>query len=230
MKCWNCGKETDDKWLYKRSYCEECAAVLAKQVSIDQVEYWRLKNKMMIERAVKRIEDSTDNIHPIEFYKPAIKVVSNYTDAHPTAFASTEEALTAIILVANKIRAKVQYRILNFRVDFLLPDLHTVLEIDGKQHNKYKDSKRDLQILYKLGKGWEIVRIETWEVNLSPEELPHTILEERLKKEEYRQKHGDTLAVEIAEVMEQKQLERDNQKKVKEIDEKFGKDPYGFGF
>jgi len=230
MKCWSCGKETSDKWQYKRSYCDECTSILEKQVAIDQVEYWKLKNKMMIERAVKRIEDSIDNVHPIEFYKPAIKVISDYTDAHPAAFASTEEALAAIILVANKIRIKVQHRILNFRVDFLLPDLYTVLEIDGKQHsyNKYKDSKRDLQILHKLGKSWEIVRIETWEVNSSPEELPHAILEERLRKEEYRKKHGNTLAAEIAEVLEQKQLEKENQKKVREIDRKFGRNPYGF--
>ena len=221
MNCWNCGKETIDTWEYLRSYCDECKVELKKQAELDHTEYLRLKNKMMIERAVRRIGESIDNLHPITFYKTAINAVQKHTELHPSALASTEEAITAIVLAANNIPVRCQYRILDFKVDFMIPKYKMVLEIDGVRHNKYKDSKRDLLILHALGAGWEIVRISTEDANRWPEKLPHIITNERARKEAFRKKHEGTLAIEMAEVLKQKELEKENARRVKEIDAEY---------
>ena len=56
-----------------------------------------------------------------------------------------------------------QYKIGRYQVDFLLPEIGVVLEIDGDRH-KYKknyDNARDAYIKKQLGYGWDIVRIKT---------------------------------------------------------------------
>ena len=70
-----------------------------------------------------------------------------------------------------------QYKIDRYQVDFLIPDYHIVLEIDGDRHGlkKGKDSVRDENIKYILGADWEIIRIPTELLKKNAMKLPLAI-------------------------------------------------------
>lgn len=110
-------------------------------------------------------------------YKEAIEVVENFLTKNPDKFDSSYEVLAAIILVNNRIYSKMQYKIGRYQVDFLLPEIGVVLEIDGERHKHHKqyDSNRDKFIKKELGYGWDIVRIKTEYLDMNAEKLVDAI-------------------------------------------------------
>jgi very-short-patch-repair endonuclease len=90
-------------------------------------------------------------------------VIQEYLMENLDKFDSSYEVMAAIILIHNRVRIKTQFQICGYQVDFLLPDDHVILEIDGDRHkyNKTYDSKRDKHIKDALGPDWEIIRIST---------------------------------------------------------------------
>lgn len=166
--CWECGQQTS--WIqmhYKedgaysaRCYCEGCYKKYEKQRAEDLKEYIRLKTKLMVERAIRMLERQNVDIYE---YKEAIEAVQEFAEDHPEKFMSADEVVAAIILIYNEVETKVQYKIAGYIVDFYLPTLKAVLEVDGYMH-KYKrkhDNRRDKEILAELGPQFEIVRIPT---------------------------------------------------------------------
>jgi very-short-patch-repair endonuclease len=193
MKCSRCGKQLEVFNEYMRNFCDECLIEKKKEHDDKVLQYLQLKNELALERAITRFEEHRDGIHKFnEYYKPAIEAVNEFMKENPETLASTEEIITAIALIAEEIHIKCQYKIGKYRVDFLLPELKAVLEIDGYYHKgaELKDTKRDLKILSMLGEGWEIIRIPTEWVNRAPCQLVDIIFNEYHRKREYRKYIG----------------------------------------
>lgn len=188
MKCWICGKTatktrpilTHGIWIEpelsekRRCYCDECYEEVRSEEIEERKEYVRLKKREMFRKAISLLEGQNTDMYE---YQEAINVVENFIEDNVDKFDSSYEVLAAIILVHNRIYSKMQYRVGNYQVDFLLPDLMVVLEIDGERH-KYKkqyDSDRDKFIKKELGPHWEIIRIPTEHLDKNAKKLPEAI-------------------------------------------------------
>ena len=197
IDCWICGKpavttlftEADEPFvarmglsLYSRCYCEKCGAKVAEQEKNDRELYIRLKKREMFRRACDLLEKQSTNMYE---YKDAIEVVREHVEEHPDKFDSSYEVLAAIVLMHNRIYSRMQYKVGRYQVDFLLPELFVVLEIDGERHKHKKDydTKRDIYLQHELGEGWDIIRISTDYLDKDAKKLPEAIH----KVIEYRQ-------------------------------------------
>lgn len=196
-KCWICGdKATRTRKLYYdgihiaedgvnpyvRCYCEKCRIESEETDKAERELYIRLKKREMFNKACDILEKQ----HTLMYeYKEAIEVVKEHLEKNPDKFDSSYEVLTAIILVQNRIYSKMQYKVGRYQVDFLLPELFVVLEIDGDRHKHRKeyDTKRDIQIQQTLGDGWDIIRIKTDYLDMNAKKLPEAIY----KTIDYRQ-------------------------------------------
>lgn len=181
MKCWECGKPATHRrrigtlplWAdgnvefirlaqdrHQRCYCKECFEAQAKKLREENELYIKLKKRRMFETALDIMEHQRTKIYD---YQEAIKSVQEFVEENPDKFDSSYEILAAIVLIKNRIRCKMQYKVGPYQVDMLLPDLFVALEIDGDRHkyNKKRDSERDMEIKMMLGSDWEIVRIKT---------------------------------------------------------------------
>lgn len=189
IKCWICGNEATETReavqygevrhilppsLYVRSYCSKCRKQVDEQEKADRDEYIRLKKNEMFLKACNILEKQGTNMY---LYKESIDVVHEHIKKHPDKFDSSYEVLTAIVLVYNRIYSKMQYKVGPYQVDFLLPELFVVLEIDGERHKNRKgyDSRRDEYIRNKLGAGWDIIRIATDNLDKNAKALPEAI-------------------------------------------------------
>lgn len=204
--CWCCDKEAvifppvyfmayggmyrDEK--QQRGYCEECAKLVAKQHLEDKEEYLRLKKKLMFERAVRMLEHQNLDIYE---YKDAIKAVEEYSSEHIEKFDSSHEMVAAIILVDNELGTVIGKSIGNYRVDFFIPELHAVLEIDGETHRSklYYDNERDIELRKILGSNWEIVRIKTEYIEQNAELLIEAIKAIITEKKKLRSQNNGLL-------------------------------------
>ena len=178
-KCWLCGAEatkTRDitKNLgtfysiysvpvlskYQRCYCDKCFEEYRKQLYEENRLYIQIKHKRMFETALDKLEHQEIIF---EKYREAIKTVEEYNLENLSKFDSSYEIIAAIILIHNRFRIRPQQKVGKYQVDFLLPDDHIVLEIDGDRHKGRKkfDSERDLEIKQILGGDWDIIRIPT---------------------------------------------------------------------
>lgn len=204
IKCEMCGKVLGRGKPYKRNYCESCKTKKDRKAVEDFKLYQALKNKMMVERAVKRIEGQTGEKNNFEFYRGAIEAVKEYTELHPDTLASTEETICAIVLIADEIHVKCQEKIGKHRVDFILPELKIVLEVDGYMHKytKLSDSKRDLDVLKSLGTGWEIIRIPTKYIDRYPQKVVDAIFKLKEEKQKLRKINGGNLSAEVAKILQ----------------------------
>ena len=76
-------------------------------------------------------------------------------------FKSTDEMCFAMQLEKEKIRYFSNYKIGNYSVDFFLPDMKKIVEIDGELYHtdENKDFIRERSIMSMVGEKYEIVRI-----------------------------------------------------------------------
>lgn len=188
MNCWICGKtatttrpvfdgfgwHTPKPSKYHRCYCSECLKEVERTESEERKLYIKLKKREMFRKAVKILESQRTDMYE---YKEAIEVVQDFLEDNVDKFDSSYEVLTAIVLVQNRIYSKMQYRVGNYQVDFLLPDYLVVLEIDGERHKHKKDydSVRDKEIKKMLGPHWEIIRIPTERLDMNAKKIPEAI-------------------------------------------------------
>lgn len=188
MNCYICGKPATEtrprfngySWVtpkmskYRRCYCKECLKVEEEKTAEEHKLYVKLKKREMFRKAVKLLEDQHTDMYD---YKESIEVVKDFLESNPDKFDSSYEVLTAIVLVHNRIYAKMQYKIGKYQVDFLLPDIMVVLEIDGERHKHKRDydSVRDREIKKLLGSHWEIIRIPTERLDADAKKIPEAI-------------------------------------------------------
>lgn len=188
MKCWICGETaTKTKPIYdgfawhtpklsesRRCYCDKCFKETQTKETEERKLYIKLKKREMFRKACDLLENQNTNMYE---YREAIDVVHDFLEDNVDKFDSSYEVLTAIILVHNRIYSKMQYKVGRYQVDFLLPDLLVVLEIDGERHKHKKeyDSVRDKAIKKQLGEHWEIIRIPTEHLDKNAKKIPEAI-------------------------------------------------------
>lgn len=188
MKCWNCGKEatttkpyfdgfvwiTPEPSKYRRCYCESCLKETQTKEVAERKLYIKLKKREMFYKACNLLESQHTDMYD---YQEAIEVVRDFLEENPDKFDSSYEVLAAIVLIHDHIHAKMQYRVGKYQVDFLLPELLVVLEIDGERHKHKKeyDSVRDKEIKKELGPYWEIIRIPTEHLDKNAKKIPEAI-------------------------------------------------------
>lgn len=172
MKCWECGaKATRTKVMTKhfdysslssqyRCYCEECLKRVREEEKRDELEYVRLKKKVMFNSAIEKLETQSIDMYSL---KPAIDKVKEYIERNPDKADSSYEIITAIILINAGVMFQMQKKILNYQVDFYIPSHKVILEIDGERHKSRKgyDRTRDEKIIEEVGYDWNLVRIGT---------------------------------------------------------------------
>lgn len=154
-------------WSYIRGSqyaCKDCRTELVRQTREEGNAISTDKKLKKMKDAVKRISKVAD----ITPYEDAIRLVKQNLN-RCGLYQSTEEIMVALELIRRNVKSHHQVRIFEYTVDFILPDMKVALEIDGKiYHGKDKleyQSIRDDAIMYKLGKGWEMIRISTDNIN-----------------------------------------------------------------
>ena len=211
MKCWICGKKaTTSERLYRlehthrylsqfdyediinagiketeRGYCDSCIELEIERKEKELKEYINLNASLRFERAIKCLEKQ--NISPYE-YQEEIKTIKEFMQENPDRFDSTEEVVSAIMLLYNEVKMKTQHKIDKYRVDFYLPEHKIIYEVDGITHKNtvHFDNKRDEKIRDILGKEWEIVRISTEHIRQNAELLWEAILAVKEEKQKVR--------------------------------------------
>lgn len=220
MKCWKCGKEgatiinqpdtilfdaktdliqererikikrvyTEGVELNPRCFCSKCYKDYTADLNDQREKYARLKKALMLERAVRILERQAVNMYDL---KDIIDQMEEYVIEEPEKFDSAFEMIAAIILADNGISAKLQYKVLKYRLDFLIPEYKIDLEIDGEFHgnNLYRDNQRDRDIRNALGDEWEVVRIGTKYLIQNAPALVEAMLAVRDEKKRLRAKH-----------------------------------------
>jgi very-short-patch-repair endonuclease/transposase-like protein len=181
-------------WSYNRGAkytCEECRAELVRQSREEGRAISADKKQKKLEDAIKRIS----KVAKISLYEKAILLVRNSLYKHGW-YQSTEEIMVALELIRRGVKAHHQVRIFNYTVDFILPEMKVALEIDGKIfHGKDQlnyQTIRDDAIIYKLGDGWELIRISTENINVNVTKLIpaiNTVLKRRTTEKEDSKRH-----------------------------------------
>lgn len=177
--CFYCG-EAVYSWAYMPSakyVCDKCRqAILDRKLN----ETVSVKEKRL-NTAIKRIS----KVSKIECYEKGIKWVRNNLE-HTGWFQSTEEIMVALELIRQNVKAHHQVKVFDYYVDFVLPEMKVALEIDGKiYHGADKQNKeiiRDELIVDKLGSDYEMIRIQTDNINKNVTKLLpaiHAVLKRR---------------------------------------------------
>lgn len=165
-ECHICGEPVPN-WGYRRDLkytCPKCRSLLVSKKAATENFISAGSKRRKLDAAIKRIS----KVASIEKYKRAYDVVQKHID-RPGWFQSTEEIMTALELIRRGLKIRHQVKVLNYSVDFVIPEYKVALEIDGKPfHSKeYADKQRnrDDVIIWKLGEGWEIIHIDTDNIN-----------------------------------------------------------------
>lgn len=203
--CWYCGEIVFDndhkngkenywgKTIQNRAFHEECKVKYKKEKEEKKEEYVRLKIEVMFERALRMMEKQDG--FKINEYKEAAEVIIEVARKDSNKFASSHEMMAAMELIKHRYLTKVQYKVLQKRVDMVIPELKVALEIDGHLHKFVigKDSERDVIILNELNKeekGWEIIRIPSKSIENDLNNLIPTIKGVYEEKQKLRAKHN----------------------------------------
>ncbi len=152
-------------YIHNTKYtCPKCRELLIERKLDIKSRDWLSKQERCLNRAIGRIAKQTD----IKKYGTAISWLKKHL-GHSSWFQSTEEVMVAMELIRKGVKAHHQVKIYNYSVDFILPEMKVALEIDGKlYHGKDKEKyseERDRIICEKLGEGWEIIHIDTANIN-----------------------------------------------------------------
>lgn len=188
--CWNCGSMVSVPRKYQaRIFCEGCKEIHEADKRTTLNEYLEKKMVIMWERAVNNIEKQ-EKTYMADYYDEALYVKELALKDY-NKFQSSAEMMAAMELLRSRVKAKMQHKILRYRVDFFLPQLKVVLEVDGKLHDfsQKKDSNRDVAILSELNsteKGWEIVRIPTKYLEENLGQLVPAIIAVKKEKQKLR--------------------------------------------
>ena len=190
-KCWRCGKVLTISSKYtpvNRVFCEECKDKHIEERESLVKEYTQYKIKVMHENALRVLEKAMCYMYE---FQVASQVILEDALNRPEKYNSSHEMAVAIYLESEGYYFEINYKILNYRVDFYIPDLKVCLEIDGALHNhrrKY-DNRRDIAIRNELGQDWEIVRIPTKFIEQNPYKIADAIKALRNEKIKYRKEN-----------------------------------------
>ena len=172
----------------QRWYCEECYSRVAAEREADRYKYVRLKKKLMYERAVRMLERQDIELY---LYKEALETVKEFSEINLDLFDSAHEMVAAAVLINDEIYIKTQHKVAGYRVDFWIPEMKIVLEIDGVFHETTvnKDRKRDIKIREELGRDVEVIRIGTKYIEQNAKMLADAISAIREERQKLRRQN-----------------------------------------
>lgn len=100
-----------------------------------------------------------------DYYRPRIKTFGEVFDnVSLTNADSKAEKIFYDLLCSNNIPFQFQYSIGPYRADYLINN-SVVVEIDGPQHIKAKDNRRDK---YMRDMGYKVIRVPLWVLAQDP--------------------------------------------------------------
>ena len=160
IPCEECGKIYEQRRIYRSSdhhlcpYCrnvDKMQGTMVKQAILDKL-YTPGQQRFFKAR---------------ELYCQQVKSAKNRDRAINVAekacekFGSIPEAMVGIELIRLGYRVYPQHKIGQYRVDFAIPDIKLIVEVDGSLYhsNKEKRLQRDAAIEYIVGFDWEIAHI-----------------------------------------------------------------------
>ena len=148
--CFMCGAtiEINKKQKY---VCEECDRKIKLLKQLTNVD----KAKEKIEKKAKR-----KRIKDLDYEQEACEVARKIM-SEGYVFNSVNEICFAIQLEKENIKYYPNYKIGECRVDFFIPDLKKIVEVDGEIYHtdENKDFLRERKIMSCIDNGYEIVRI-----------------------------------------------------------------------
>lgn len=158
VPCSRCGDKIKQNQYHsdKEYLCEYCKLNLKqkiKSLEFDLLEQVSSKKERAFEKAVERVVKQSDN-H--DDYKSAIEKARKRAEV----FGSIPEAMVAIELLKLGYKVIPQQKVNKYKVDFALPEIKTVIEVDGNiYHRNLYRSDREAIIQLALGIDWKIVHI-----------------------------------------------------------------------
>ncbi len=173
--CYECQEDEKRKKRNeeKSKIIEASKAYSEEEVITIDTMYKHQRNELKYERAIERLEKQ--NI----FYdrnKEAFELIHKYI--HKAGwFSSIEEIMTAVFLTTKGYKIIHQQKIAQYKVDFVIKDKKTIVEIDGNIYHadKEKEAMRDFVIKKILGMDWKILHVDTKYVNSNIKRLQAAI-------------------------------------------------------
>ena len=152
-ECLFCGTILDDD--SKSEYiCPECESKMQL-----------LKQLKMIDKATDKIRRMSERyFHKLKHeYKDERCLVAQKVIKDGFKFNSADEACVALQCEKERIKYIPNFKVGNYSVDFMFPDLKIVFEVDGELYHadSDKDFIRERCIMRVLGEEYEIVRLST---------------------------------------------------------------------
>ena len=195
-KCWICGKDIVESFgamdIMSGRFCKEHWREHQKQYKQTVTEYLKLKTQIMFERAVRLLENTGINMTDI---KQEAQAVQKHSVDSPESYKSSQEMVTAVIMLKAGYDFELNYKIGKYIVDMYLPDLKLIVEVDGERHDnrQLQDSKRDTELRRILGDEWEVIRIPTQYIEQNPLKIPDAVIALAKQKRDLRKKNGGFL-------------------------------------
>lgn len=195
-KCWICGKDIVESFgamdIMSGRFCKEHWREHQKQYKQTVTEYLKLKTQIMFERAVRLLENTGINMTDI---KREAQAVQKHSVDSPESYKSSQEMVTAVIMLKAGYDFELNYKIGKYIVDMYLPDLKLIVEVDGERHDnrQLQDSKRDTELRRILGDEWEVIRIPTQYIEQNPLKIPDAVIALAKQKRDLRKKNGGFL-------------------------------------
>lgn len=182
------GKERD-------YYCDDCKSKMELVKKIEVVDKAELD---LCKRFNKYREYSK-----MEHIKECANVVRKRVFDGVDNFGSKPEAIIAIQMINSGITYRSQAQVGKNKVDFLLPKIKIILEVDGFLYHMNEDKTfvRDRQIMSSVGEEWEIVHIsddsipnKTWNIDIT---LP-MVVSQRNENGRFRDTRSDDYFLNMA--------------------------------
>lgn len=148
-ECIFCGTALEDK--NKGYVCEDCERKMKLLKQLKKLDTSRVK----IEKSANKYLHSNYN------YEEERDSIARKILNENFSFGSADEVCLALQLEKEHIRYLPNYKIGNRRVDFLLPDMKRIIEVDGELYHtdENKDFLREREIMSCIGEEYEIMRI-----------------------------------------------------------------------
>jgi len=205
-KCWICGKEVErSREPQERVYCPDCEAKAQKDRHDLLKEYSSIRKRVMYETALRKMEKAGMYMHEYVDIGP---IIFDKYQNEDIELLSSDEMIAAMVLESYRIEYEVNKQVGPYKVDFFIPGMCVVLEIDGDRHamSLVQDSKRDMRLREILGARWEVIRIDTKIFEMNPEKLPDAI-EEMYKRKKKLRKENNGIIPEYFSKRERKHYE-----------------------
>lgn len=145
-------------------YCSYCRKIVySRKRAMDPRDKYQIRFDNATEAIQKQVRNFSE-------YEKSIAIAKR----RMYDYGSIPEAMVAIELLRLGYKIIPQQRILNYHVDFCLPDVKLVVEVDGNLFHK-QISERDLKIKLMLGTGWKIIHLPAEEIRNNIQKLQKCI-------------------------------------------------------